>query len=348
MRIVNIILTSQNGGAEQVFLDYCKILKKLGHEVFAIVKTDAPYAVKLDEIGVETVKIKNLFGFHDFFAAFKIRKILKKFQANAVITHMGRATKLFKMAHVDGIFHAAVNHSYNVKRSIGADLVISVNKEIFYKTVDLGQNPQKSFVLSNALDLTFCEFIERKIDFQKNVINIGAMGRFDRTKGFVELIEAIKILQKKFSQKKFILKIAGDGYFKEQIERSAKGASVEFLGWIKDKESFFNEIDIFILPSLEETFGLVLLESMKNCVPIICSNTQGPKEILRENIDALFAKIEPKKDYPDEIAKKIIEMITDEESAKNLAKSAFQRLHDKFSFQRLEKDLGDIFGDNVK
>ena len=45
MKIVNIILTSQNGGAEQAFIDYLSALKKLGHTNIAILKEDAPYAV---------------------------------------------------------------------------------------------------------------------------------------------------------------------------------------------------------------------------------------------------------------------------------------------------------------
>ncbi len=59
MKIVNIILTSQNGGAEQAFIDYTVVLKKLGHEVVAIVKEDAPYADKISELGITTKKIAN-------------------------------------------------------------------------------------------------------------------------------------------------------------------------------------------------------------------------------------------------------------------------------------------------
>ncbi len=42
MKIVNIILTSQNGGAEQSFVDYITVLKNLGHQNLAVVKIDAP------------------------------------------------------------------------------------------------------------------------------------------------------------------------------------------------------------------------------------------------------------------------------------------------------------------
>ena len=50
MKIANLIVTSQNGGAEQVFLDYTRLLKKLGHDVVPIVKNDAPYANNLSSL----------------------------------------------------------------------------------------------------------------------------------------------------------------------------------------------------------------------------------------------------------------------------------------------------------
>ena len=47
MTIANIILTSQNGGAEQVFLDYIKILQNLNYPVCAFVRDNAPYISQL-------------------------------------------------------------------------------------------------------------------------------------------------------------------------------------------------------------------------------------------------------------------------------------------------------------
>ncbi len=98
MKIVNIIFTSQNGGVEQVFIDYSSVLKNLGHEVLAIVKTDAPYAEKIEELGVRVEKIQNNFGDHDFLAVSKIQKILEKFDADIVFCHIGRAMVLARKA----------------------------------------------------------------------------------------------------------------------------------------------------------------------------------------------------------------------------------------------------------
>src|SRR5699024_1722403 len=55
---------------------------------------------------------------------------------------------------------------------------------------------------------------------------------------------------------------------------------VEFCGWIDNVREFLNQTDIFILPSLDEPFGIVLLEAMALGLPIITTCTHGPLEIL--------------------------------------------------------------------
>ena len=78
MKIAHIILTSQNGGAEKVFIDYIGILKNIGHENFAIIKNDAPYFSKLENLKIKTQKIVNKFGYYDFLASKKLKILLKK------------------------------------------------------------------------------------------------------------------------------------------------------------------------------------------------------------------------------------------------------------------------------
>ena len=96
MKIVNIILTSQNGGAEQSFVDYITVLKNLGHQNLAVVKIDAPYANQVSELGVEVKKISNKFGDHDVFAIKELHKIIQDFGADVVMAHIGRSSALMK------------------------------------------------------------------------------------------------------------------------------------------------------------------------------------------------------------------------------------------------------------
>ena len=102
--------------------------------------------------------------------------------------------------------------------------------------------------------------------------------------------------------------------------------SIEFLGWIADSKDFFAQIDIFILPSKNETFGLVILEAMKFSRPIIATNCDGPKEILRHEIDGLLVDLKSSETIPSQIAKAVEKLISDEKLTNNLVKNSYQRL----------------------
>jgi glycosyltransferase involved in cell wall biosynthesis len=352
MKIVNIILTSQNGGAEQAFLDYSNALKNLGHEVVAILKDDAPYVDQVEKLGIKVEKIKNRFGYHDFFAVRNIKKILEETHADLVISHMGRATvltrKAVKKIHGKKVFQMAVNHSGNVKRSIGADIVLSVNQRIFFDTVKAGQKEHASFVIPNAIDLSDAlEAAPIASLKDKQKIVIGTIGRLDRTKGFDLVIKALKKLEK-ISDKNFVLKIAGAGYFEPVLRDLVKELKleekVEFLGWITNKKEFFDSIDIFCIPSKNEPFGIVILEAMKFAKPIISTDADGPKEILVNEKDALIVALNPSENVEERISDAVIHMTNEPELMNEMVQSASKKLRDKYSYKALENRLGEIVG----
>ena len=351
MRIAHIILTSQNGGAEQVFIDYIRLLKNIGHENFAIIKNNAPYFSKLENLQIKTQKIANNFGYHDFLAIKKIKDFIVENKIDVLIAHAGKsmvlAHKALKKITSKKVILVAVNHSYNIKRSLCADLIFSVNKEIFFKTIDKKRTPENSFIINNAIDLEGLEpnFSENNF-VEKSPIILGVIGRFHNAKGFDFAIKALKILQKN-STKKIILKIAGTGEEMANLQKKVKDLNlekeVEFIGWIADSKDFFSQIDIFILPSKIETFGLVILEAMKYGKPIIATNCDGPKEILRKDVDGLFVDIKSSEPLPNQIAKAVEKLISDEKFANNLVKNSHQRLKSRFTFEILQGLLGEIF-----
>ncbi len=352
MKIVNIILTSQNGGAEQAFLDYSSALKNLGHEVVAILKTDAPYADEVRKLGITVKKTDNKFGYYDFFAVKNIQKILEEEKADIAISHIGRATVLTRKAikKIKGkkVFQIAVNHSGNVKRSVGADIVLSVNKRIFFDTVESGQSEERSFVIPNAIDLS--DALEAKVYASlqgKEKITIGTIGRLDRSKGFDYAIKTLKILEK-ISDKNFVLKIAGDGYYepvlRDLVKQLGLENKVEFLGWIKNKKEFFDSIDIFCLPSKNEPFGIVILEAMKFSKPIISTDADGPLEILTNEFDSLMVDLSPQNNTEERIAKAVVRIVNEPELMNKMVSNASQKLRDKFSYKALEKRLAEIVG----
>jgi len=278
---------------------------------------------------------------------------LQENDIDAIFAHAGRAIviarKAIKKIKNKKIFLIAVNHSMNVKRSIGADIILSVNKAIFYRTIDAGQSENNSFVIPNAVDLSDAITAAPQINLkEKDVIVIGGIGRFDKAKGFRFAINAIKKLES-LSDKKFIFRLAGSGPREHYLHKLTKElkleSKVEFCGWTKNKKEFFSSFDILTFTSERETFGLVLLEAIKYRKPIISTNADGPKEILRDGVDALIVKLDPNDDaVAQHFAEAILKIVNDEDLANKLVQNSFARLQEKFSAKALEERIGEIVG----
>ena len=69
---------------------------------------------------------------------------------------------------------------------------------------------------------------------------------------------------------------------KNFIDKNNLNDYVEMPGYLKEKEiKIYSESLIYVFPSLDEGFGIPLIESIKSEVPIICSDIQIFKEIER-------------------------------------------------------------------
>lgn len=346
MRIVNILLSNQNGGVEQSFVAYTKILKDLNHQVLVIAGKGAPYISDLPS--VEIREVDNIFGYYDFPAIFKIRKLIKNFNADLVFAHASRAVILAKKALKKSTPLIAINHSKNVKRSIGADVILSVNKEIFYKTVDLGQPATRSFVMPNFIDVDGWSLSENfdqdSFNLKNKIITIGAVSRLSPEKGLSYLIKALKILSdQNYSVK---LKIAGSGALLPELKQLCchlgLEKKVEFVGWVNDKPAFYKTIDIFCLPSLEETFGMVLLEAMAAFKPIIATNCDGPAMVLKNNVSAILVDKSKPELLPDLIAQSIIKLLNNPDMIFDLTTNAKKDLLRFYSYPVVKEKIQEV------
>jgi glycosyltransferase involved in cell wall biosynthesis len=181
-------------------------------------------------------------------------------------------------------------------------------------------NPRlKTIVISNGVDLS--KF--RKIDYraragrekdaskrdQKEIKRLLFVGRLDNEKCVDTLINAMPILLKKC--KNTHLDIVGIGKELIPLKKLAKKLkicdSVSFLGRVSDKDLIkeYNICDIFVLPSLAELEGMVVLEAMACGKPIIIADSENSAAIhFVEGNGLLFRPEDPK-----DLAEKVIKLM---------------------------------------
>jgi glycosyltransferase involved in cell wall biosynthesis len=121
-----------------------------------------------------------------------------------------------------------------------------------------------------------------------NALVLGSIARMHPTKGLETLIEAAAQLLPSFPNLHLLL--VGDGPLRATLEENLKksGISHTLPGFIPKGYQTLPVMDLFILPSLSEGMGLVLLEAMQAQLPIIATRVGGIPEVIRDGKDGLL------------------------------------------------------------
>ena len=113
------------------------------------------------------------------------------------------------------------------------------------------------------------------------------VGQLIPRKGLSFLLEACVILKKR-GYKNYTLLVVGDGAQREELQDLSQTYDLEdcvqWLGHI-DYDSlptYFQSADVFVIPTLEDTWGMVILESMVFGKPVLCSKWAGASEMVME------------------------------------------------------------------
>jgi glycosyltransferase involved in cell wall biosynthesis len=176
------------------------------------------------------------------------------------------------------------------------------------------------------------------------VLKLGSLGRLYPEKYFDKVLRAMAILKNRGVECEYV--IGGVGHMKDSLEQLAKELGLEknfkILGWTDDKIKFFDSIDIFILPSFGETFGIVLLEAMLYSTPIITSNSWGPDEIITNGINGLKVSKDDANAMPALLADAIEKLRNDENLARKLAANAYEGFFKNYSAEKVGEKLNEM------
>ena len=137
------------------------------------------------------------------------------------------------------------------------------------------------------------EFRETYGITETDFVILGA-GRLVDWKGFDTLIEACSMLSSMpTSGRNWKLWLAGDGPEKHRLESYVQltpglGSKVRFWGFVDDIRPLMWASDLFVLPSHNEPFGLVLLEAMACGLPVIATSSGGPRDVIANDAGWFF------------------------------------------------------------
>ncbi|WP_275554906.1 glycosyltransferase family 4 protein [Mixta sp. Marseille-Q2659] len=168
-----------------------------------------------------------------------------------------------------------------------SDYLITVNK--FY--LKYYPHIRQKKAVHNSINFSGLHPCNKEIN---EVICFGFMSRLDVQKDPLTLCKAVRFALNNnfFKEKNIKIIIGGDGELKKEcldyVQKNNMDNIFEFVGWVTDKDNFYNRIDVFCLPSIYEAFGLVLLEAAFFSKPSIASNVEGIPEIIKDSYNGLL------------------------------------------------------------
>jgi glycosyltransferase involved in cell wall biosynthesis len=214
------------------------------------------------------------------------------------------------------------------------DLVCALNKSLEKELHQRGI--KNTSILPDAID--------SKLYYNNDDSNfIYFTGQLWKLKGIQYLIEAFNLLSAEYDN--YELLIGGNGPYeqelKKQAQNSRKRKKIKFTSWLNREQLLenYSRCTVYVLPSLAETFGIVLLEAMASSKPVIASNIVGPKDIIEHGKDGFL--FQPKN--IGELKKYLELILSDLALGKRMGEEGRKKVKEKYDFEATAKILEKAF-----
>jgi glycosyltransferase involved in cell wall biosynthesis len=342
------------GGGEKWHYDISTRLGASGYPVVVISGKNSELYNRLKQTRVPTrqISISNL-SFLNPVKILELRKILKREKVKTLILNLSTDLKAAglaaRLAGVENIIYrrgsAIPIRNTILNRLIFKYLVTDIiaNSEETKRTILLN-NPKlfdenKIRIIYNGIDLEEHQKAKSKLLYQRTdgEIILGNAGRLTEEKGHIYLLELARILKEK--KIKFKMLIAGTGKLRYRLHKIVRSYKIEkevkFLGFVKNIKSFNQSIDIFLLTSLWEGFGYVIVEAMAEEKPVIAFDIRSSAEIIDQGQTGFLVE----KGNVEDLAEKVDILAKNEKLRKTMGKNGRRKVEKVFTLNKALKKV---------
>ena len=238
---------------------------------------------------------------------FKIKKYIKKYSPDVLLAVKNIPVSIFLKIILKNkfklIIREAVNPKYSsiTQRSLLSRIFVNNLKKLLYPKADniiaISEGVKQSLVKNFNLDSSKIQTIynpsaDEKIlslakeDIDRDLISnrplIVSIGRLTKQKDHITLLKAFNKIHSNIDCNLYII---GEGSERRNLEKFIKNNNIDnkvkLLGYQNNPWKFLSKSNLFVLPSIWEGFGNVIVESMLIGIPVISSDCpSGPREIL--------------------------------------------------------------------
>ncbi|MEA1909761.1 MAG: glycosyltransferase family 4 protein [Patescibacteria group bacterium] len=228
------------------------------------------------------------------------------------------------------------------------DITIAVSKAVGEFLVQSKiTKPDKVKVIYNGVDLVPDKVSEDQLDnlrkqykIDKEEIVIGTVGSLNLQKDTSCLIKALPKIFTKLPNAKLL--IVGSGPLQHRLQKLSKKLKIEkkviFTGSIENVSPLLKLMNIFVLPSRSEAFGLSVLEAMRMGIPVVATKVGGLSEVIVNNRNGIFVPAgDPKK-----LTSAIMKILNDRKLIKKLISGGWDTLP-KFAMSKMVNETEKLY-----
>ena len=171
---------------------------------------------------------------------------------------------------------------------------------------------------------------------------ISVIARLSKEKGLDYLIKSLSLIAKRIPDIRLVL--VGDGNMRAElmwlVKQEKMESRVRFLGSLPNEQAMRQvaKSSVFVLPSLGEGLGIVILEAQALGVPVVATNIGGIPDCVKDGTTGILVPIK----NPEAIAEAVIKILENQSLANELVANAKKELY-RFDWQRIAEQYADIY-----
>jgi glycosyltransferase involved in cell wall biosynthesis len=361
INILYLFVTLPIGGAEKHLLTILKNINQTTyHPIVCCIRGKGEVGEEIEKMGFEVIALGRESKMWDIRIVTDILKIIRDREIHLVHTHLyhanmyGRIASLITKKPVIATEHNIYPH-YKMKRRMinwllakKTDRIIAVSERVKKEIIARDWiEPSKVEVIYNGIDVTsFLSSMTKaearqRLEIPTDCFLIGNVGRLIEQKGQIFLINAMSIVKDAIPCVKLLLVGAGpsEPYLKNEVSTKGLGQYVKFLGSRRDIPDILRAIDVFVLPSLWEGLGVVLLEAMASSLPVIATPVGGVVEIVHNGINGIIV---PSRNEV-ALADSILELYRDDKKRRIFGERGLEMVREKFTSSNMVRHLESVY-----
>lgn len=327
MKVLHLICTDVFSGAENVACQIINGFQNSKNFQMVYCSPSGPNEASLAKRGVRHLTL-NKFDYKS------TKKAIEEFEPDIIHAHDIKASIMASLVcgkKIKIISHIHGNHEnmrkVNIKTlmfnycSKNFSKVIWVSQSAFDNYIFKDKVKEKSIILYNVINKK--EIIDsiKNDDSEYELFDIIYLGRLTYAKNPERLIKIIKNIKTKGCNIKVALVGTGELYenIKELIDDFGLNENVRLFGYVTNPYKILNNSKMLVMTSRYEGTPMVALEAMALGKPIICTPTDGLKDIVRQNENGYLSSND------NELEDAIIMLLRDDKKLKEYSKNALKR-----------------------